>query len=339
MNQILTPSKVIEGNKKEIADFIKNLPEKTFLLLGEKKLFEMHKDFFEKAFKGKTKIFTDFFGECSLKEIQRILKSANVKKLDAIFGFGGGKALDTAKSVAEKSKLPLFVIPTSGATCAAFTSHSVIYGEKNEFLYEEQHSKSPDVVILCKEILKTQPRRLIYAGLADSIAKFWEFSFSEPKEKDPLFVEYSKEMAKQIISSWKADFYKLSFVTIIHTGIISAYGGKTFRSSSAHAISNAITQVFCKKPELKDLLHGELVGLGILATLIFLHRRQEAILINEFLTKTEILKNIKNAFRDAGEEIYSEISKNAIQLDPFFNSNNISSEDISQTLKLLCVTK
>ncbi|MCD6423228.1 MAG: iron-containing alcohol dehydrogenase, partial [Elusimicrobia bacterium] len=222
MNLILTPSKIVEGNKKEIQDFIKNSSEKTFLLLGQKNLFEMYNDFFDRAFKGKTKIFTDFFGECSIYEIQRILKSASAKKVDAIFGFGGGKAIDTAKSVAEKSNIPLFVLPTSGATCAAFTSHSVIYGEKNEFLYEEQHSKSPDVVILCEEILKSQPCRLIYAGLSDSIAKFWEFSFSEPKEKDPLFVEYSKEMAKQIISNRKANFYELSFITIIHTGIISA---------------------------------------------------------------------------------------------------------------------
>ncbi|MEH2458435.1 iron-containing alcohol dehydrogenase, partial [Nostoc sp.] len=50
--------------------------------------------------------------EASLKSLQ---KTAKEYKADVIIGVGGGKALDTAKLVAQQLQLPVVTIPTSGA--------------------------------------------------------------------------------------------------------------------------------------------------------------------------------------------------------------------------------
>ena len=47
--------------------------------------------------------FEIFNGECSDKEIARLVKIVEDKKFDGICGCGGGKPIDTAKMVANKA--------------------------------------------------------------------------------------------------------------------------------------------------------------------------------------------------------------------------------------------
>ena len=68
-------------------------------------------------------IESGFHGECSRKEVLRLQELARKNKCQCTIGLGGGKAIDTAKCVAEGHNL--IVVPTIAATDAP-TSHSAV---------------------------------------------------------------------------------------------------------------------------------------------------------------------------------------------------------------------
>ena len=66
--------------------------------------------------RGATRV--EFGGECSPEEIDRVTKAASDGSADAVVGIGGGKTMDTAKSVAHPAGLPLVIVPTIASTDA-----------------------------------------------------------------------------------------------------------------------------------------------------------------------------------------------------------------------------
>ena len=67
-----------------------------------------------------------FKGECSRQEVKRLQDLAKEMKCDCTVGLGGGKALDTAKCVAEGEKL--IVVPTIAAIIIGY----IIFPQKRE---------------------------------------------------------------------------------------------------------------------------------------------------------------------------------------------------------------
>ncbi|MEA5515992.1 iron-containing alcohol dehydrogenase family protein, partial [Nodularia sp. UHCC 0506] len=116
--------------------------------------------------------------DCCEASLQALKKTAQAHQADVIIGIGGGKALDTAKLVADQLHLPVVTIPTSAATCAAWTALSNVYSESGAFLYDVALSRCPDLLILDYDLIKTAPQRTLVAGIGDAIAKWYEASVS-----------------------------------------------------------------------------------------------------------------------------------------------------------------
>ena len=197
-NEILTPGRIVECAAGGLREIFRE-SGKSCLLIGPGEVYEKHLSIFKNALKKTTVVYPGFGGECSEKEIKRLCRQAEARSCEFIAAFGGGKAMDAAKSAASKINLPLLAVPTSAATCASFTSHSVIHGEDGNFLYEEKHGITPDVLILAEEILSVQPPRFLASGAADACAKYYEFTFGNSEERNPYF-EFSKELLKQYFS-------------------------------------------------------------------------------------------------------------------------------------------
>jgi glycerol dehydrogenase-like iron-containing ADH family enzyme len=212
--------------------------------------------------------------DCCESSLDRLIQAASAHQADVIIGIGGGKCLDTAKLVAYRCGLPVVTIPTSGATCAAWTALSNIYSESGAFLYDVSLPKCPDLLVLDYGILATAPSRTLVAGIGDAIAKWYEASVSSGHSSQTLLIAAVQQArvlrdilfqkaAGAIADPGGADWQEVVDATVLLAGVIGGLGGAQCRTVAAHAVHNGLTHL----PGSHHALHGEKVAYGILVQL------------------------------------------------------------------------
>lgn len=225
--------------------------------------------------------------DCSEITIKDLKHKAKEHKADVIIGFGGGKALDTAKLIAHQLHLPVVTIPTSAATCAAWTALSNVYTPKGAFLYDVALGKCPDLLILDYEIIKTAPHRTLVAGIGDAIAKWYEASVSSGTSEKTMIIAAVQQArvlrdilfqkAKTAIAQPGGEVWQeVVDATVLLAGVIGGIGGAQCRTVAAHAVHNGLTHLGGH-----GSIHGEKVAYGILVQL-----RLEEIIQNNQLAAT-----------------------------------------------------
>jgi glycerol dehydrogenase-like iron-containing ADH family enzyme len=208
--------------------------------------------------------------EGSLKSLQ---KTAKEHKADVIIGVGGGKALDTAKLLAKQLQLPVVTIPSSAATCAAWSALSNVYSEDGAFLYDVGLSRCPDLLILDYDLIKTAPQRTLVAGIGDAIAKWYEASVSSGHLQDTLIIAAVQQarVLRDILLQKSAAALKepgsevwreVVDATVLLAGVVGGLGGAQCRTVAAHAVHNGLTHI-----SGHGSIHGEKVAFGILVQL------------------------------------------------------------------------
>jgi glycerol dehydrogenase-like iron-containing ADH family enzyme len=208
--------------------------------------------------------------EASLKSLQ---KKAKEHKADVIIGFGGGKALDTAKLLAQQLQLPVVTIPTSGATCAAWSALSNVYSEDGAFLYDVGLSRCPDLLILDYDLIKTAPQRTLVAGIGDAIAKWYEASVSSGHLQDTLIIAAVQQarvlrdiLLQKSVAALKEPgsevWREVVDASVLLAGVVGGLGGAQCRTVAAHAVHNGLTHI-----SGHGSIHGEKVAFGILVQL------------------------------------------------------------------------
>jgi glycerol dehydrogenase-like iron-containing ADH family enzyme len=212
--------------------------------------------------------------DCCDSAVARLEASATEHRANVIIGIGGGKCLDLAKLVAHRLQLPVVTIPTSAATCAAWTALSNIYSEAGAFLYDVSLAQCPDLLILDYDLVATAPVRTLVAGIGDSIAKWYEASASSGGSdrtlliaavqqarvlRDLLFQKSAAALADIGGPEWR----DVVDANVLLAGAIGGLGGAQCRTVAAHATHNGLTHL----PACHDMLHGEKVAFGILVQL------------------------------------------------------------------------
>ncbi|CBN54690.1 MULTISPECIES: iron-containing alcohol dehydrogenase family protein [Kamptonema] len=211
--------------------------------------------------------------DCSENSLKTLHEAAIAHKADFIIGVGGGKALDTAKLLAYQRQIPIATIPTSAATCAAWTALSNIYSDRGAFLYDVSLAKCPDLLILDYSLIQTAPQRTLVAGIGDAIAKWYEASVSSGHSeqtmiiaavqqarvlRDILFQKSVPALQQPGSEIWQ----EVVDATTLLAGVIGGIGGAQCRTVAAHAVHNGLTHL-----HRKGTLHGEKVAYGILVQL------------------------------------------------------------------------
>ena len=222
--------------------------------------------------------------DCSEVSLANLGQAAKTHQADFIIAVGGGKALDAAKLLAYQLGLPVVTIPTSAATCAAWTALSNVYSNEGAFLYDVSLARCPDLLILDYDLILSAPPRTLVAGIGDAIAKWYEASVSSGHSqetmiiaavqqarvlRDILFQKSSSALQQPGGETWR----EVVDATVLLAGVIGGIGGARCRTVAAHAVHNGLTHL----PARHKTLHGEKVALGILVQL----RLEEGILGNQ----------------------------------------------------------
>ncbi len=212
--------------------------------------------------------------DCSEVQIQALRKAATAHEADVILGVGGGKALDAAKLVAHLQGLPVVTIPTSGATCAAWTALSNVYSEAGAFQYDVSLAQCPNLLILDYDLIETAPARTLVAGIGDALAKWYEASVSSGASQATLIIAAVQQarVLRDILlqksrpalaAPGSAVWREVVDATVLMAGLIGGLGGAQCRTVAAHAVHNGLTHL----GPTRTSLHGEKVAYGILVQL------------------------------------------------------------------------
>lgn len=289
----ISPTKYVQGENeiKNLGYFVKTFGDSALLIAHpddvkrvKAKLEETQEKF------GVTFVECGFEGECSRQEVARLQKVAKENNCACTIGLGGGKAIDTAKCVAEGEAL--IIVPTIAATDAPTSHSAVLYTPEGAFDDYAYYKQSPSVVLVDTTVIALAPTRFLVAGMGDAMSTYFEAratsaSYSNVNAGLPCgaregFCEPTKgtntalALAKLCFETLLADGLKAkqasdrnvvtqALENIIETNILlSGLGFESGGLGGAHAIHNGLTIL----EGTHHYFHGEKVAFGTLCQLV-----------------------------------------------------------------------
>ncbi|WP_025903971.1 MULTISPECIES: oxidoreductase [Tatumella] len=226
---------------------------------------------------------------CSEPLISQLLAQAGDHR-KVIIGIGGGSVMDSAKALADRLKLPVVLIPTIAATCAAWTPLSVWYNAHGENIGYEIFKQSNHLVLVEPEIILNAPADYLLAGIGDTLAKWYEARVLLPDEtassvpylaktalkmaeglRDLLFSDSAAALRDQQQGTLTPRFISVVDAIIAGGGLIGGLGERFTRVAAAHAVHNGLTVL----PQTHRILHGIKVAYGILVQSALLNQQQD----------------------------------------------------------------
>lgn len=272
----VAPTQVLRGYQalEQSGEAIARLGQRPLVVGGERTLASLSSQLQPVLEQQLQLSLASYSPDCSEASCSVLREAAASHQADLIIGIGGGKALDTAKLLAHQCKLPIVTIPTSAATCAAWTALSNIYSDEGAFLYDVPLDCCPDLLILDYSLIQTAPQRTLVAGIGDALAKWYEASVSSGSSAVTLIIAAVQQarVLRDILFQKSADALKepgsevwreVVDATVLLAGVIGGLGGAQCRTVAAHAVHNGLTHI----PAAHDALHGEKVAYGVLVQL------------------------------------------------------------------------
>ena len=221
-----------------------------------------------------------FNGECSQKEIDRVVEAFKASGCSVVVGIGGGKIHDTAKAAAYYAGAPVVIVPTIASTDAPCSALSVIYTDEGVFERYLFLPANPTVVLVDTDIVAAAPARLLVSGMGDALATYFEARACQASGASNCVCGKvtlaAMSLARLCYETLLADGLKAKLAVERHVctkaveNVIEAntyLSGVGFESgglAGAHAIHNGLTAI----PETHSLYHGEKVAFGTLVQLV-----------------------------------------------------------------------
>lgn len=270
-------------------DVYKKIPEicepygKTAVVVGGKTAIEKSKEYLLDAVKDSNIKILDFVwfgGNSTYENVEMLKNNPVVREADMVFAVGGGRSLDTSKTMCDQTGQALFTFPTIASNCAPITQVTVIYDSNGEFKELYFPKKSPAHCFINTKIIAEAPIHYIWAGIGDALSKQYESTLSSrgdeldhtnllgisisSKSSEALlkYGEKAYEDAKAKRSSKELEQVVLNI--IVTTGLVSVLVINDYNSCLAHSIYYGCTTI----PEVGEThLHGEIVSYGVLVLL------------------------------------------------------------------------
>ena len=260
-----------------------------------------------------------FSGHCSHELVDSL--AARLGKPDEtrlVIGLGGGSVLDTAKALAVKLELPFAAIPTIAATCAAATPLSVWYTPEGKALGFEVFNRAADAVLVEPRIILASPAEYLKAGLADTLAKWYEADILAGGEKIagtalPLSVRLGVRAAaalkETLLEKGKAaktaretgalspEFIEVVDAIILGGALVGGLGEKYTRVAAAHALHNGMSVL----SETHHIPHGIKVAYGLLVQAALMEDGSRGEVVPKF-REVDLPRGLEDLGVDSGDE-------------------------------------
>ena len=208
--------------------------------------------------------------------------------------------MDFSKAVAETAGLGTVNIPTSIATCAAFTSMSVMYTPEGAKKTCWRFEHEIDAVLVDMDVIAKCPIRYTAAGILDAMAKKIEIQNGKPvmtldDNKFDLFTaykmaEYTYDVLKKYGPAAVEDnrhhkvtkaLEDVTFINIAVTGVIANITKSFSQSALGHMMYDGVRTFFTQ--EAKDALHGEIVAVALFTQLYYNKLSEQKEQLKEFM--------------------------------------------------------
>ena len=289
---LISPQKYVQGEDEllNLGYFVREYGKKAMLIAHPDDVNRV-KDKLDKTSEkfGISFVEAGFVGECSRQEIARVQALAKEQGCSCTIGLGGGKAIDTAKCVAEGENL--IIVPTIAATDAPTSHSAVVYTPEGAFDDYFYFKANPNVILIDTSVIAAAPTRFLVSGMGDALSTYFEaranvrsttkvnaglpcgvrenvcppafgtraaFALAELCYKNLL--EYGKAAKEASDNNQVTE----ELETIVETNILlSGLGFESAGLGAAHAIHDGLTVV----EETHAYTHGEKVSFGTICQL------------------------------------------------------------------------
>ena len=186
----------------------------------------------------------------------------------AIFGIGGGSAIDMAKFVAAEHNLPLVLLPSILSVDAAFTRAAAV---REGSLVRYVKSVVPEHLLIDFGLLQQAPPLLNRAGAADVLSIFtalWDWreaSVREGEFYDPPVAEQSRVLLDRLLSHASdirdcsdQGLRLLAELFVGEVALCEQVGNSRPEEGSEHYLAYCVERLTGR-----SFIHGQLVGMCI----------------------------------------------------------------------------
>jgi glycerol dehydrogenase len=289
----ICPAKYVQGEDeiKNLGYFVKGFGKSALLIAHPDDVERVREKLDVTALKFKIQfVESGFTGECSRQEIQRLQLLAKEKDCSCTIGLGGGKAIDTAKCVAEGEAL--IIVPTIAATDAPTSHSAVIYTQEGAFEDYAYFKQNPSVVLIDTTVIAKAPTRFLVSGMGDALSTYFEARATKRSNSNvnaglPCGARENSELAAKGTKSAFA-LASLCYETLLEDGVkakeacdcnkvtialeniietnilLSGLGFESGGLAGAHAIHDGLTIL----ESTHKYFHGEKVAFGTLVQLV-----------------------------------------------------------------------
>lgn len=284
----ISPTKYVqcEGALYDLGDYVSLYGKSALLIAHKDDALRVKAQLDATAAKtGVTFVTSNFGGECSRQEVARLKEVAAKANCDVVIGLGGGKAIDTAKCVADSIK-PVIICPTIAATDAPTSSSAVLYTPEGAFDDYAYFISNPNVVLVDTAVIAMAPARFLVSGMGDALSTYFEArscqrayarvnasGHGRPAACGTMTAMALATLCYQTLleDGFKAKLACESKVVtpalenIIETNILlSGLGFESGGLAAAHAVHNGLTVL----EETHHFFHGEKVAFGTIVHLV-----------------------------------------------------------------------
>lgn len=296
---------------EECGEEIKRFGKKAFIVAGPT-AFRVVKERFLPSLEQAGVEYTIhiYEGACSYEAAEEYAEICKEEGCDEIVGIGGGKIMDFAKAIGETSGLGTVNIPTSIATCAAFTTMSVMYTLEGARRDCWRFEHEIDAVLVDMQVIASCPIRYAAAGILDAMAKRIEIQNGKPvmrleENRFDLFTafkmaEYTYEVLEEFGPQAIEDIREkkltkavedVTFINIAVTGVIANITKSFSQSALGHKLYDGVRTFFTQ--EAKDALHGEIVAVALFTQLYYNKLSEEKDRLKEFMKMMDMPLTLK----------------------------------------------